>query len=1367
MAAALGFLALLAIAFAVLNSPIGHRFIVDRIARYAPASGLRVEIGRIEGTLYGAAVLRDVTLADPKGVFLRVPEVELDWRPFSWFSSGLDVRKLVAHRGTLLRVPKLNPGDPEAPILPNFDIRIDRLEIEDLKLAKGIVGDERRVDLTAKVDIRKGRAFIRTDARLGGSDRLFALLDAEPARNKFDFKFDYAAPKDGVLAGLAGATQDLRARVVGAGTWRDWRGALLAEQGGKHLAALQLTNRAGLYGMHGQIAPSGFLSGLPARAAGQIVGVSGHGTLQNSVLRGTLELAGQGLRASGGGTVDLANNNFQSLRIQAQTVGTGLLGPGAQLDNAQLTATLDGPFRDISAQHVLTARVLAFGTTRLEGLSQTGVARYDGARWSLPLALAARRIVTGNATIDPRLVNARASGTLALIGSRLLSDDLTIAVPGLGARLALRGDLKAGGYALAGPVAARGFHLPNLGLADANADIVFKTGNATPWQLSAKLAGRMTRVDNPTLTSLAGTGLRFGGNVSLGQNQPLLFERATLSGSKLSLGIAGRRLPDGRTTMVGRGRHADYGPFTLNASVAGDGPRAVLVFADPYPAAGLKDVRVALAPIKDGFRIETAGDSRLGPFTGTLGLFAQPGGPTRLAIERLEVWKTAVTGSLLLGRSAVTGSLALTGGGVDGAIRLAPRGGGQGFVVDLTAKNAQFGGANPLSIASARIDAEGQLVNGHSTITGNLFGEGIGQGRLFIGRLAAKARLVDGRGQVTAVLAGRRGSRFNLQIQSDVAPERIAVFAAGDFAGRKITMPRRAVLTPEQGGWRLAPTQLNFGGGRAIASGKFGGGGSDLNFALADMPLSLGDVLYADLGLGGTASGLVEYRAAQGSVPTGSARLQIKGLTRSGLVLTSRAVDLALVADLSATQLETRAVVREGGEVRGRVQGRIGGLPARGTLGQRINAGSLFAQLRYSGPADALWRLVALEAFDLTGPVSVAADASGTVANPQIRGSLASDNLRLQSALVGSDISGIAVRGRFAGSRLDLSNFAGKAAGGGTVSGSGSIDLSGLGTRGPAIDLRIAARNAAILARDDMAATVTGPLRIVSDGVNGTIAGRLAIDRARWQLGRATAAAALPTVRTREINLRGDIAPPRAALAPWRFLIDASGPGRVDVRGLGIDSEWGADIRIRGNTAAPQIYGEANLVRGGYEFAGKRFEMTKGRIAFDGGSPPNPRLDIAAEADVTGLNARVTVTGTSLVPVIAFTSVPALPEEELLARLLFGDSITDISAPEALQLGVALASLRGGGGIDPINKLRSAIGLDRLRIVSADAAIGRGTGVAAGKYLGRRFYAEIITDGRGYSATQLEFRVTNWLSLLASVSTIGRESVNVRVSKDY
>lgn len=1359
-------LGLAALAMLALDTSFGHRFITDRVAAFAPPSGLRIGIGRIDGSIYGQARLRDVSLADPQGVFVRVPQVELDWRPLNWVAKGLDVRKLILRRGTLSRLPKFNPGDPDAPILPDFDIRIDRLEIERLTVAQGVAGPQRRVDLTAGVLVRDGKALIRADGKLGGGERLYALLDAEPDRDRFDLKLDYNAPKGGLLAGLAGADRAIRLGVGGKGSWRRWDGALLAEADGKRLAAVQLTNRAGSYGATGMVWPEGMLAGLAARAAGTSVAISASGTFADRVLEGDARMIGDGLALQGRGAVDLAGNAARSVAIIAEARDPERLFPGIRLEEARLTGTLDGPFRQLSLPHKLTIARLVSGTTRVETLTQTGIASWDGARLTLPLDASAARIVTGDPALDARLVLPRVKGTVVLAGSQISADSLALAVPGIAARLALRGDMALGGYGLSGPVAARGVALTDLGSADAEGRITFKFGNA-PWSLDAQLEGRMVRVDNATLTTLAGSGIRFGGRFRLGRGQPLLFEQATLSGSKLALGLAGRSLPGGGTTLSGRGRQVDYGAFTVEASIASDGPHAVLTFADPLPAAGLKDVRVALSPIAGGFRIETRGESLLGAFDGTLGLFAGGGGPVRIAVERLEVWKTAVTGNLELERGFANGKLNLTGGGIGGTIGLDVRSGGQGFTLALNASDARFGGQVPLTIGSARLEASGLLRQGHSSVSGSLLGQGIGRGQLFIGRVAASARLTNGAGQVTASIAGRRGSRFDLQLLGDVSPSRLALAAQGQYAGQRIMLPRRAVLTREAAGWRLAPTQVDFAGGRGIASGLFGSDASELKLALAEMPLSLADIAVADLGLGGKISGLVDYRQARRAPPTGDFKLRITGLTRSGLVLTSRPIDLALTGALMSDRLEMRAVISDGGQVRGRLQGRIAGLAREGDLGARIQNGSLFAQLRYAGPADALWRLAALESFDLTGPLEVAADLTGSPAAPSIRGSLAGNGLTLQSALTGTSVSGMAARGSFAGSRLVLTSLSGQTAGGGSIAGSGSFDFTGIGERGPAIDLRLAARRARLLARDDMGAVVTGPLAIRSDGAGGVVAGRLAIDSASWQLGRGAAIEQLPNIRTREINRPIDAITPRSDPTPWRFLIDAKGASRFDVRGLGIESEWSADIRLRGTTASPAISGRADLVRGGYEFAGKRFNMTRGRIVFDGSSPPDPRLDIVAEDQQSGLTARIAVTGTALRPEIAFSSTPVLPDEELLSRLLFGQSIANISAPEALQLGAAIASLRGGGGLDPINKLRQAVGLDRLRIVSADAALGRGTGIAAGKNITRRIYAEVVSDGRGYNATQLEFRVTSWLSLLSAVSTLGRESINARISKDY
>lgn len=1363
-----GFAAIVLLALVVLNSPIGKRFIVDRIAEVAPASGLRISIGRIEGDIYRRATLHDVTLSDPEGPFLTVPVAELDWRPLNWLWSGLDVRNLTARRGTLLRTPELLPGDPDAPILPNFDIRVDRLELDNFRVARGVVDDrEHRVELAAKADIRDGRVFLTADGTLGERDRLHLLVDAEPDGDRFDIDLDYLAPQEGVIAGLIGADAGYRALIKGNGTWSGWRGALLVQREGERFAAFRLTNRDGRYGIVGQATPAPALTGQAAEMLDGAISLAAFGTLKDSVLAGDLAVRSSAIDGEAEGTVDLGNNVFDDLVLDFRLAEAGF-GPDMRIEGARVLATLDGAFRDLTIGHRLVVDRFASGTTEVRGLVQEGTATYDGARWTFPLDARVQQVVAGNDLIDPRLVRGRLAGTVAYSGTRIVSDDLRLVFPDASARFSLRGETRTGVYAIAGPIALRGLRLENIGTVDGTAKILFNTASGVPWTLNANFAGRIPDVENATLANLAGPSIRFRGGVGLSGAGPIVFRDVSLDAAKLQLALDGQ-VREGGTTLAGRGSHTEYGPFTVEAALDGTGPTAELVFASPFPAAGLEDVRVAIAPIEDGFQIDTEGGSMLGPFEGTLGLYMPAGGPTRIAIDRLDVWQTSVRGDLLLGDGGITGDLALSGGGLDGTVALAPRGGGQGFEVDLAANNARFGGETTIAIGRAQIEGSGLLVDGNSTIEGRVSAQGLQYGTLFLGRLAANARLRNGEGDISAAFSGRRGSRFNMQVEAQVAANRIAVAARGDFAGRRIRMPRRAVLLAQEGGgWALQPTQISYGRGIAIAQGRFGGDEpTALQVQLARMPLSLVDVAVADMGLGGTISGIVDYNAGASGLPVGSVRVQVDGLTRSGLVLSSRPIDLSLVARLSEDRLETRAVIDEGEERRGRLQGRISGLPQSGALFDRLRAGSLFAQLRYAGPADALWRLAAIDAFDLTGPLSLAANVTGTLAEPRVRGSMASDDLRVRSGLSGTDITGVTARGDFEGSRLRLTRFSGSTPNGGTVSGSGTVTLRDLGERGPQMDIRAAARNARLLNANGLSATVTGPLRIVSDGLGGTIAGRLLVNRASWSLGTAATAQDLPQIETREINAPADIAPPRAASAPWRYLIDARAPSRVDVDGMGLDSEWSANVRVRGTTDDPRIGGEARVVRGEYNFAGTSFELTRGRIEFDESGPIDPRIDIRAETERDGLDVIVQVQGNAMQPEISFTSSPALPEEEILARLLFGGSITELSATDALQLGAAVASLRGGGGLDPINQLRTAIGLDRLRIVGPDPALDRGTAVAVGKNFGRRFYAELITDGQGYSATEVEFRVTSWLSLLASISTIGRESVRAEISRDY
>ncbi|MGQ0557967.1 MAG: translocation/assembly module TamB domain-containing protein, partial [Sphingosinicella sp.] len=660
-----------------------------------------------------------------------------------------------------------------------------------------------------------------------------------------------------------------------------------------------------------------------------------------------------------------------------------------------------------------------------------------------------------------------------------------------------------------------------------------------------------------------------------------------------------------------------------------------------------------------------------------------------------------------------------------------------------------------------------------NSLEGRVNARGVSRGPLSIARLDAEASLRGGTGQVRARIAGSRGRDFAFDTVTEVSPNRYRVAGRGTLDRRPLVLVTPAELTLTAEGWRLAPTRFTFAGGRASLAGLFGSR-TEIDARLEAMPLTILDMAWPQLGLGGIATGQVRYVSpGPGIQPSGAMALRVRGLTRSGLVLSSRPMDIGVNARLDGAGAAMRAVALSEGRTIGRAQARFAPLGSSGPLFDRLSRAPMQAQVRYAGAADTLWRLTGIELIDLSGPAAIGADLRGTLENPVINGSIRTANARLESAVTGMVIDTLAAEGRFGGSRLEIARFTGATPGGGRVSGAGHLDFAA--ARGVGMHFDIDTTGALLLDRDDIRAALTGRLAIRSDGAGGSISGDVRVTEGRFLLGSATSAAAVPRLRVVERN-RADpgsgsgagLPPVARRIAPWRLDLAVAAPGTMNVVGLGMNSLWSADVRVAGTVTEPRITGPAELVRGTYDFAGRRFDLVRGTIRFQGESPVNPQLDIAAEARVRGLNAQIRVTGRSQRPEIAFASVPMLPQDELLSRILFGASITQLSAPEAVQLAAAVASLNDPrGGLDPINALRRSVGLDRLRVLPADVTQGIGTQFAAGKYLGRRVYVEVITDGRGYSATTVEYQLTRWLSILSSISTLGRESVNIRVSRDY
>src|SRR4051794_24957922 len=149
----------------LLDSAPGHRWLIDRIAGIETASGLRIRIGRIDGSIFGKSQLRNVSIADSRGVFLTSPNIKLDWTPGAWLENKLYVDSLTAERVTLIRLPRLKPSTRKGPILPGYDIHVGALQIDRLDIGPQVGGKARSGSVRGKADVRRGRALVELNAR--------------------------------------------------------------------------------------------------------------------------------------------------------------------------------------------------------------------------------------------------------------------------------------------------------------------------------------------------------------------------------------------------------------------------------------------------------------------------------------------------------------------------------------------------------------------------------------------------------------------------------------------------------------------------------------------------------------------------------------------------------------------------------------------------------------------------------------------------------------------------------------------------------------------------------------------------------------------------------------------------------------------------------------------------------------------------------------------------------------------------------------------------------------------------------------------------------------------------------------------------
>lgn len=123
-------------------------------------------------------------------------------------------------------------------------------------------------------------------------------------------------------------------------------------------------------------------------------------------------------------------------------------------------------------------------------------------------------------------------------------------------------------------------------------------------------------------------------------------------------------------------------------------------------------------------------------------------------------------------------------------------------------------------------------------------------------------------------------------------------------------------------------------------------------------------------------------------------------------------------------------------------------------------------------------------------------------------------------------------------------------------------------------------------------------------------------------------------------------------------------PVKIEVNRMEIRAEVSGEMKVQGPPDSPKLNGRIYIARGGQvTFRNNTFDILSGTVEYFDSEPENPSLNVRAEAKVTAnIKANETrdfdidlrVQGTAQKPQITVSSVPPLPESELISLLTLG-----------------------------------------------------------------------------------------------------------------
>lgn len=1292
-------LVLVALLFlALLNTQPGHSALE---ALVAPLSGQTVSVRGLRGELPDNLQADDVEIRDAKGVWLRIEGLTLDWSALSAINNHIDIQNIHAAKITLLRMPE--PAESSEGTTPVIDI--GHLVVARIEIAKAAIG--RAALLTANGTLHYQSVHdLSTDltiTRLDGSDRY--RVNGHIVQDVANGAVSIREGMDGILAGLIG--------LPGLGPIN-----VEAQAGGdraQNKLSFDLSAGALRASGHGTIvlarrsAAIDFFAHAPAMRprtdiAWQSLILDGH-------LRGSFDAPNIGAKLR---IDDVRIAGVSAAQISADITGTGGVAdltasassvrlPGGSPDLLAGAPVLLQAHADLNAATRPVAFALTHPVLNITGSVRTAEIQSVTAVISIP-SLAPFSALTGTELRGAaRLnVNAQEKSNLTVLSLdadlHMAGNALVSRLLGGNATLALRANV-AGSDISYSTLALRGAGITSDVKGTLRNDTLNYTvalGLPDVTRLAATLNG------DASLTATL-TGPRKSASVKASGTANIASKGFARQRIGFSFGADG--LPNPSTAQIRAGGHLDGAAISVDGTVATTGKTRTAKLAATWKS------------------LQARADFKLPPNGDVIGR-------ADIELQRLSDLATFIGTKLE--------------GSIKAVVDAQMRGGKSRAAINAHAVGLQAG-----DVKAGALAVEGTI------------DDPLGKPSLSLALNAQKIAVSGVTGNASATLKGPL-DKLAVALKSDLRdtvgnPAHANATAVVDTAKSKITLQAFTGRWQDEDATLKAPATIDFANGLAVdkLAARLAGGDLTLSGRLTpklDVSLALNDVpaktlarFVPQLAGDGTVSANAQLTGTL-EAPQGKVALQGRGLHVLGV--SAKAV--------APANLDARAVLHgQSATVNATL---AAGSSAHLTLtGEAPLAAGKPMALHLEGNADLgiLNPILTASGRRARGTLSLDLHLAGTYAAPRATGGGNLANGELQDFTQGIRIRNVTAAFAAQGNVIRITQLSARA--GGTITGSGTIDLA---APGMPIDVAIKADNARPIVSDKLTATLSGDVTLkgkLQGDLN--LAGKIRVIQGEINLPDKFP----PEVAVLDVRRPGQALPPPSPPAGKIALdVTVTAPEQIFVRGHGIDAEVSGRVQLSGTTATPFVGGGFTMRRGTLSIAGQTLNFTSGKISFNGTGVRNkldPTLDFTASTTSGGVTATLAVGGYASAPTITLSSSPQLPQDEVLAHLLFQQSVKQLSPLQLAEIAQALASLGGiGNGFSPMSAIRKGLGLDRLSVGGGSSNSGE-TSVEAGKYVARNVYVGARQNLSGGTLVQVQVDITRRLKAQATLSTATNATV--------